>query len=319
MEELYSFYNKKRKIVLNSSSGGAFYTLSSFVLKNLHGVVYGVASKQGKIIHCRIDNLKKLYFLMRSKYVKADFCNTFNECYEDLKNGLTVLYVGLPCEIFVLRTYLEKRNVILDHLICVDLICHGVPSQDVWEIYLQEKFGKQKIEDVNFRYKKLGWEKYFIRIKTNKKTYVSFKRKDEFMRAFSGAYSLMPSCYKCIYKGKNHYSDLTIGDFWNVKKYSCSYNKKGTSLIVFHNDNVKNALVPALKQYGSINKIDVEILKNVNPSYYYSTVKPDNFQKYCDTFEKEGFIKAVNAVSLPVNYSLKIKIVNKIKSLLNKN
>lgn len=47
------------------------------------------------------------------------------------KDGYEVIFIGLPCQVAALRTYLkiDFRNLIL-----VDIICHGTPPQ----VYLDE-------------------------------------------------------------------------------------------------------------------------------------------------------------------------------------
>lgn len=253
---------------------------------------------------------------MKSKYVKADINNSFLYCSKDLQDGKKVLYIGLPCEIFALKNFLKIKKVSDKNLILIDLICHGVPSIEIWNKYIEEKFPLQRIIDVDFRYKKIGWEKYFIKVKTNKVKYVSFKGNDEYMRAFLKCYSLLPSCYNCLHKANNHLSHLTIGDFWDVQKYSPnSYCKKGTSLVVIHNKEKVDKLLAYLNVKGVLREEDIAVLKFCNPSYFSSSVKPEDIDKYKKILETDGFLKAVNCVTKSENYSQLIRLKNKFKSL----
>ena len=81
-----------------------------------------------------------------------------------------------------LNKFLRKEY---DNLLTVDIICHGVPSPKVWDMYLREKCcelmnvnggGKSqsaafdniyysKIETINFRSKPTGWGKYRFLLK----------------------------------------------------------------------------------------------------------------------------------------------------------
>ena len=45
-----------------------------------------------------------------------------------MKVGKEVLFVGTPCQVGGLKTYLRKDY---DNLITADLVCHGVPSQQL--------------------------------------------------------------------------------------------------------------------------------------------------------------------------------------------
>lgn len=57
--------------------------------------------------------------------------STFLDIKNQLKDGYEVIFIGLPCQVAALRTYLkiDFRNLIL-----VDIICHGTPPQ----VYLDE-------------------------------------------------------------------------------------------------------------------------------------------------------------------------------------
>lgn len=46
-----------------------------------------------------------------------------------------------------------------DNLICIDVVCHGVPSPKLWREYAkfqESKYGK--LEQINFRAKEEGWK-----------------------------------------------------------------------------------------------------------------------------------------------------------------
>lgn len=66
-----------------------------------------------------------------SKYVHSKMGSTFLDIKNQLKDGYEVIFIGLPCQVAALRTYLkiDFRNLIL-----VDIICHGTPPQ----VYLDE-------------------------------------------------------------------------------------------------------------------------------------------------------------------------------------
>lgn len=53
-----------------------------------------------------------------------------------------------------MKKYLGKEY---DNLFCVDIVCHGVPSKNVWDAYLrwQEQKNHSKISSVDFRNKKI--------------------------------------------------------------------------------------------------------------------------------------------------------------------
>ena len=101
---------------------------------------------------------------MGSKYVQSRIGETYREAVACLKAGRDVMFVGTPCQIAGLRSYLRKDY---EGLLAVDILCHGVPSPAVWRSYLKETFeckdGGAKITSVCFRDKqKEGWARYNV-------------------------------------------------------------------------------------------------------------------------------------------------------------
>ncbi len=140
------------------------------------------------------------------------------------------------CLIAGLKKYLK---VDYDNLLCVDIICHGVPSPLVWKKYLkyQEQINNGKVISVDFRNKKdFGWKEYIETI-TLKNDNGIFKVNSEiFKYLFSQLKISRPSCYKCPYKDIKHPGDITIGDYWGIEKAAPGFNdNKGVSLVLINN------------------------------------------------------------------------------------
>ena len=134
--ECFAAVSRNEEIRRNSSSGGVFSELAEFVIKE-GGVVFGVAFNERFLVsHIMVSNLEDLKQLRGSKYLQSDTGNTFTLCKEFLDNGVPVLYSGTPCQISGLRHFLKKEY---SNLLLVDVICHGVPSPDVWKKYLEGK------------------------------------------------------------------------------------------------------------------------------------------------------------------------------------
>ena len=128
ISKAFAVKNKNLEEQKKSSSGGIFSVLARYVLKN-NGVVYGAAFNENfKLEHIRIDKQESLYKLMGSKYLQSNTQNTFELVKKDLNDGVNVLYVGTPCQIAGLRSYLGKDY---EDLLLVDLVCHGVPSNRI--------------------------------------------------------------------------------------------------------------------------------------------------------------------------------------------
>lgn len=234
--QCYAAYSKHEKERLASSSGGIFSLLAKTIL-NGNGVVYGVAFdktfKAARFIRVKDEN--ELGLLRGSKYFQAFIGDAFKQVRRDLEEGRRVLFSGTACQINGLKNFLAKDYA---GLICVDIVCHGVPSQKLWSQYAadMEKRNGANIENVNFRSKKRGWTHFGINERFNGKDLFIARNEDAFMQMFLKNYSLRPSCYHCVVK-KNKLADMTIGDFWGIDDIAPEMNdEKGISLVILRSE-----------------------------------------------------------------------------------
>lgn len=138
----YACYLKDDNKRMNSSSGAVFSALSSYIF-SVNGVVYGVAMADDcrSAVFISVTDEEGLKKLRGSKYLQAKIGDTYKNVKKDLLDGKTVLFTGTGCQINGLKNFLQKDY---NNLICVDVICHGVPSPELWRkyVYYQEKKNK---------------------------------------------------------------------------------------------------------------------------------------------------------------------------------
>ena len=156
----YACYLRDDNKRMNSSSGAVFSALSSYIF-SVNGVVYGVAMADDccSAVFISVTDEEGLKKLRGSKYLQAKIGDTYKNVKKDLLDGKTVLFTGTGCQINGLKNFLQKDY---NNLICVDVICHGVPSPELWRkyVYYQEKKNKGKLEYVNFRCKDESWTNF---------------------------------------------------------------------------------------------------------------------------------------------------------------
>lgn len=155
----YAARHKDMHEVETSRSGAAFIAISDYVLER-GGVVYGAGyADHFRVVHKRATCIGERDEFKGSKYVQSDMRGVFRQVKKDLKEGLTVLFSGTPCQTAGLNSYIGKK--LRDRLILVDIVCHGVPGPYLWRdylAYLEKKQGSQ-ICWVNFRDKQeYGWK-----------------------------------------------------------------------------------------------------------------------------------------------------------------
>lgn len=219
--DVFAAASANSKQITKSASGGIFAALATWVINN-GGVVYGASMMREEdrfvIKHIGIENIEDLPRLQGSKYVQSHIGNSFIEIRKLLKEGRTVLFSGTPCQCAGLKGYLMGKQY--ENLYVVDLICHGVPSQKMFNDYINHEFANFKgITNFAFRDKTKGWEL------AGRIDYDNGLKHKFVPAGTSSYYSLFLSgeiyrenCYSCKYACSHRPGDLTIGDYWGIQK-----------------------------------------------------------------------------------------------------
>lgn len=270
---------------ITSRSGGVFIAISDYVLKR-NGTVYGAGfSDDLSVCHLRTETAKERNRLKGTKYVQSDVADTFSKVKADLKNGMYVLYSGTPCQIAGLMNYLKNTDT--EKLITCDIICHGVPSPQIYADYLkycEKKYGG-KVTKFDFRDKTFGWRSQKEAIWVDDKKYNT----NEYAYLFSGLDVYRPACYECKFANIDRPADFTLGDFWGIDVLVKGFSdNKGVSLLFLNTDKAEAVFD------GITNDIDYEptVIDKVipfNPNLYRPTAVPKDREKFWKNYHKKGF------------------------------
>ena len=304
MQKVYAAYydNEVRK---QSSSGGIFSLLSQHF-----DVVYGVAMTEDNYGAKFIRAEKDISTLRGSKYLQASAGDTFINIKNDLISGRRVLFSGTGCQVNGLKCFLGKQY---ENLFCVDVICHGVPSPALWEMYVkyQESVNGKKVQNVNFRCKEKGWKNFGIK---ENAVFIS-KDADPFMQMFLRDYCLRPSCYACKAK-ENKMSDMTIADFWGIESVAPEMNdNQGVSLVIVRTDKAVN-IFEQCKPKLHFKEVSYEDGVKQNPSEFSSVRKPPERDNFFDDMRSISFAELSKKYAKPRTVSLVSRVKRKIKSIL---
>lgn len=297
-----------------SSSGGVFGEIALQVLQQ-NGIVYGATFFENyrMVQHTFITDEIQLSKLQGSKYIQSRIGNSYKEAKIYLDSGKIVLFSGTPCQIEGLYSFLGKEY---KNLITVDVICHGVPSEKIWNHYIdfREKENGARIKKIELRHKITGWKKYSTSCEfLNNKKYEMIHYNDPFMKAFMANICLRPSCTKCEFKKINHVSDITLGDFWGVEKYYPElFDDKGTSLVLVHTSKGKE-IFHQVKEKGIFKKVDLDKAILENTALIQSVSAHPKRVKFMREVNSEEFDKVVNKY-----VKAKLSIKEKIAKYLNK-
>lgn len=247
----YAAVSQNKEQAVKSASGGIFASLAEDYI-NKGGIVFGAAfdEKRG-VSHRSINKTEMLYLLQGSKYVQSKIGNTYKETKELLNSGRKVLFSGTPCQIAGLKSYLGKEY---DGLLTVDIICHGVPSEKIFQSYLrfiEDKY-EGKLTDFTFRDKNIGWgingKAVFENQAGKKKKVTLWQSGSSYLFYFIKGWIYRENCYRCKYAGAHRPGDITLGDYWGIEKQHPEFlsdgwdESKGISVVIANTEKGKVAL-----------------------------------------------------------------------------
>lgn len=291
---------KDDSIVLNSSSGGFFSVIASWIIDQ-GGVVFGASfDRQFRVVHKEIKTLDELGQLRGSKYVQSVVNNAFSEAKRYLESDTLVLFSGTECQIAGLKKFLRKDY---EKLVTIDVVCHGVPTEKLWLEYLKKHKSKRKsnIVSVNFREKSRGWLKYSVVLQFEDGSfYRKIAYEDPFMRMFLSNAFLRPACYECRFKRAEKHSDITIADFWGIQKVLPNFDDdKGTSLVLINSERGLG-LLSRVKAGIHLSEVDRELAVDRNKSIVMPPHRPQNRDYAISNLGKISFDELYRQVCIPL-------------------
>ena len=282
--EVFAVQYKDENVRASSRSGGIFTALSDYVLEQ-EGVVYGcVLTEDFEAVHVRADSKHVRDRMRGSKYIQSKMNDTYKNVKYDLEAGRKVLFSGTSCQVAGLKGYLRREY---KDLLCIDIICHGVPSPKVWKAYLawQEKKNRSKVKKVDFRNKKdFGWREHIETLYLSNGQTIHSK---VFTTLFYGHSILRPCCYECPYKSVTHPGDITIADYWGIEKAAPEFDdNKGVSLALINNEKGKEVF-DAIKDQVKWKETRLE--DSMQPPLVAPFPEPENRKNFWSDFKNKDF------------------------------
>lgn len=289
--------------VKRSASGGVFQAIADQFLE-VGGVVVGAAwhfSEDSWIVKHKIaHNTDELQPMLSSKYVQSDTEEIFELTQDYLNRGYKVLFSGTPCQVAQIKAFVRNNSALL---YTIDVICHGIPSEQMWIDYtkLVERKEKSKIRAVSFREKDKGWGHSLsflfeqVNGKTKKVYYPCILSSYDGM--FLAGDNYRESCYNCRYASLHRVSDLTISDFWGVDQLPVNMLdrvtsmidiNKGVSCILINTDN-GNTLLKVCQDKLLTFETSVDYVKAYNGQLSGAVKSTARHTRYMDIYKNKGY------------------------------
>jgi coenzyme F420-reducing hydrogenase beta subunit len=206
----YAAWSTNAEIQKNAASGGIVSTIYYDFL-NKGGTIFGAKYIKSTLYISEANSIDSVKYFSGSKYIHAYVGTTFIRVRELLKEGKMVVFVGTPCQIAGLRSFLKKEY---DNLLLVDIVCHGVSPQKCLKEYVKEKC-HLKYENAIFR----GKEGNSLAVYAGGKlVYCREKWFDSYSMAYAKGLISRENCYSCPFATYRRQGDITVGDFWGLDK-----------------------------------------------------------------------------------------------------
>ena len=298
--------NKDTEVLKQSSSGGIFSVIAEYILSN-KGIVYGAAFNDQLVLsHIGVETLSDLPKLRGSKYLQSDNNNIYTQIKSELKKGRLVYYTGTGCQVAGLKLFLQKEY---KNLITSDLICHGTPSQKMFNAFIHsfEKKHNSKIVKYDFRDKKVGgWSCSQTAIgisQSQKRHYYSCdKTFNADMDAFMTGSINRESCYYCPFASKQRSGDITLADYWGIKKFHPDMDSHMGASVIMINTQTGENIISQIKNKILLKDTNIDWVAELNHNLTHATIRPfyrnksykdmlDNPEKFINQFIKKDYGK----------------------------
>lgn len=248
---VYAGRVKDRRLLLKSSSGGAFTAISDVFLKNGDAVactVYNYKSHAAEF--SLITDFENRDVARGSKYMQSKPADVYKKIADWLNKNpeKRVLFVGMGCQADGVRRFAELTGI-RSQVYIVDIICHGSLSPKLWKDYIRSLENQYKgfASELTFKDKRNGWNRPTALVKINGKE-IFLK---EYVKVFYNECAFRPSCHECPYASTERLTDMTIGDYWHIEENIPDfYDPDGNSLFLIHTsrggeifDSIKDSIV----------------------------------------------------------------------------
>ena len=226
-----------------SSGGLATAVLAGFVENG--GVICACEFRDGRFTFGFARSAEELARFSGSKYVKSDPSGVYKQIRNLLKEGERVLFIGLPCQVAAVKNFVGEG--LQTNLYTIDLVCHGTPSPQLLEKFLnQYDVSLSDLGDIKFR------RKTRFQIYGNYKSIGVNGISDRYSIAFVNGLIYTDNCYQCNYAKKERVSDLTLGDSWG-SELPLEAQRKGVPLVLYQTEKGKELLAQAAVQMEPVN------------------------------------------------------------------
>lgn len=312
------------------SSGGVFGLLASEVIQQ-GGRVWGAAFDDNlRLVHKCATSSTELIPIYKSKYIQSDTSGIFNIIKKDIKDGILTLFSGTPCQCNAVRNYIGD----CDNLITIEVVCHGVPSQSLFDKTIEWVEKKEKCKIISFTFRSKYTRAlhphsytYICESENKKRTVNGLHYQFPFYFGFQKYITLRMSCYNCKWAKPQRTADITLGDFWGIEKYDPGLDpKKGVSMVIL-NTGKGEALFSKINEKQSIltKEVPMAVAEQGNGCLCSPTKMKPERNEFFDELQNKPFETVVKKFLVPrrkwifdIYYSIPSPLRNIVRRVMDK-
>lgn len=271
-----------------STSGGVFYAIATWVI-NQGGLVYGAAFDDNlQLRHISAKTIDDLQKLRGSKYIQSELGSIFKEIKKQLESDSWAYFVGTGCQVAGLKAFLRKDY---PKLITSDLVCHGVPSQKIFNnhiAYMEEKY-HDKVVSYQFRDYIKGGGCEICGFANRKHVINRSYDISPYLYGFMYGYINRYSCYDCRFAKVPRQGDITLADYWGVNRFFPDMdNSCGCSLLLLNTEKGK-AMWKRVKRSCDYYVSNVADAAKYNGNLVQTSEKPEGRDAIFEQIKKRGY------------------------------
>ena len=282
-----------------SSSGGMGHVLASTELARDGAVCGCVMERDGVPKHIIVKANGDLTPLRGSKYVQSDMSEAYSGIRERLKSGEEVLFVGTPCQVAGLRSFVGNID---GHLFTVDLICHGTPPARYLREHLRRKTGKSDFLSVSFRED----DEYVLKTTLpDGADYSGRLGEDLYLSSFMCGDINRESCYSCPYARPERTGDLTIGDFWGLDRTTLVNEPPRCVSVVLQNTDKGAELLERIGELATLERRELKEAVDGNDQLRGPSTGTDCRKAFREAITNREFDEAVRRSGLAKRFLLR--------------
>lgn len=213
--QAYAAWSSDKEERRTSASGGIAAEIYKYAIANGWMIVGAAFDDDFKVRLKLADSMEAIKDFKNSKYVFSSTVGVFKDIAGKLKAGYKIAIIALPCQIAAFKKVFHKY---MDHLLLVDLVCHGTTPQSYLAQHIRHIESKcgEIASSMSFRDPSFSTDTFtFTLYNVSGYRFYSKRTKDGdgYQVGYHRMISYRENCCHCPFAKAQRVSDLTISDY----------------------------------------------------------------------------------------------------------